>query len=205
MSRTCQAGRRRRPRELGGADQAVPIAAAPDGQLPARPAAPGAGRPRPTSSRRSTSRPGSTCGTYVSQPDMPFFLWLRDRGPQAAGAAPAPPRHADAGRAAGGLALPGVAARGHLRGPGRAAPGAPDPARARRPCGPRAKIQLQEALNAMDPIDREVLALRHFEQLTGPRRPRCSASRRRPPACATSAPCGGSRRSSTSLGGWAEP
>ena len=29
-----------------------------------------------------------------------------------------------------------------------------------------AKIFLQAALNAMDPIDREVLALRHFEQLT---------------------------------------
>ena len=28
------------------------------------------------------------------------------------------------------------------------------------------KIRLQEALNGMDPIDREVLALRHFEQLT---------------------------------------
>ena len=28
------------------------------------------------------------------------------------------------------------------------------------------KVRLQEALNAMDPIDREVLALRHFEQLT---------------------------------------
>ena len=29
-----------------------------------------------------------------------------------------------------------------------------------------AKIRLQEALNAMDPTDREVLALRHFEHLT---------------------------------------
>jgi RNA polymerase sigma-70 factor (ECF subfamily) len=29
-----------------------------------------------------------------------------------------------------------------------------------------AKIRLQEALNSMDPLDREVLALRHFEQLT---------------------------------------
>jgi RNA polymerase sigma-70 factor (ECF subfamily) len=29
-----------------------------------------------------------------------------------------------------------------------------------------AKIHLQEALNEMDPLDREVLALRHFEQLT---------------------------------------
>ena len=28
------------------------------------------------------------------------------------------------------------------------------------------KIRLQEALNSMDPIDREVLALRHFEQLS---------------------------------------
>jgi RNA polymerase sigma-70 factor, ECF subfamily len=28
------------------------------------------------------------------------------------------------------------------------------------------KLRLQEALNGMDPIDREVLALRHFEQLT---------------------------------------
>jgi RNA polymerase sigma-70 factor (ECF subfamily) len=27
-------------------------------------------------------------------------------------------------------------------------------------------LRLQEALNAMDPIDREVLALRHFEQLS---------------------------------------
>jgi RNA polymerase sigma-70 factor (ECF subfamily) len=30
----------------------------------------------------------------------------------------------------------------------------------------QAKIRLQEALNGMDPLDREVLALRHFEQLT---------------------------------------
>jgi RNA polymerase sigma-70 factor (ECF subfamily) len=28
------------------------------------------------------------------------------------------------------------------------------------------KVRLQEALNAMDPADREVLALRHFEQLS---------------------------------------
>ena len=29
------------------------------------------------------------------------------------------------------------------------------------------RIKLQEALNKMDPIDREVIALRHFEQLSG--------------------------------------
>jgi RNA polymerase sigma-70 factor, ECF subfamily len=28
------------------------------------------------------------------------------------------------------------------------------------------RLRLQEALNQMDPIDREILALRHFEQLT---------------------------------------
>jgi RNA polymerase sigma-70 factor (ECF subfamily) len=28
------------------------------------------------------------------------------------------------------------------------------------------QIQVQEALNSMDPIDREVLALRHFEMLS---------------------------------------
>ena len=28
------------------------------------------------------------------------------------------------------------------------------------------QLRLQEALNGMDPLDREVLALRHFEQLT---------------------------------------
>ena len=28
------------------------------------------------------------------------------------------------------------------------------------------KIRLQEALDSMDPLDREALALRHFEQLT---------------------------------------
>ena len=28
------------------------------------------------------------------------------------------------------------------------------------------KLQLQEAINAMDPLDREIIALRHFEQLT---------------------------------------
>jgi RNA polymerase sigma-70 factor, ECF subfamily len=29
-----------------------------------------------------------------------------------------------------------------------------------------ARIRLQEALNSMDPVEREVLALRHIEQLT---------------------------------------
>jgi RNA polymerase sigma-70 factor, ECF subfamily len=28
------------------------------------------------------------------------------------------------------------------------------------------KIRLQEALNSMDPLDREILVLRHYEQMT---------------------------------------
>jgi RNA polymerase sigma-70 factor (ECF subfamily) len=28
------------------------------------------------------------------------------------------------------------------------------------------KIRLQDALNSLEPVDREILALRHFEQLT---------------------------------------
>ena len=88
-----------------------------------------AGSTPPTSSRRSTWRPGSTWLDYVQQPDMPFFLWLRGiAGQQAARAAPAPPRHPDAGRRREVSLYRGRAARGDLGGPGRPAPGAPDPA-----------------------------------------------------------------------------
>ena len=103
---------------------------------------------------------------YLQQPDMPFFLWLRllvgqrltllhrrHLGAQAR----------DAGREIGLYhgALPeatsaALAARllGHLTRPSEAA------VRAER------KIRIQTALNAMDPLDREILALRYFEQLS---------------------------------------
>jgi RNA polymerase sigma-70 factor (ECF subfamily) len=103
---------------------------------------------------------------YVRQPDMPFFLWLRlivgqrltllhrrHLGAQAR----------DAGREVGLYhgALPGatsaaLAARllGRLTQPSQAA------VRAEQ------KIRIQTAPNAMDPLDREILALRHFEQLS---------------------------------------
>ncbi len=48
-------------------------------------------------------------------------------------------------------------------------------------------IRLQEAINSLDPIDREVLALRHFEQLSRAETALCSASRRRRPPSGTSA------------------
>jgi RNA polymerase sigma-70 factor (ECF subfamily) len=104
--------------------------------------------------------------SYVKQPDIPFFLWLR----------------AVAGHTLGDLhrhhlgaqmrdarrevslhhgALPGATSAalaaqllGHLTQPSEAAVRA------------ELKVRLQTALNAMEPLDREVLALRHFEQLT---------------------------------------
>jgi RNA polymerase sigma-70 factor (ECF subfamily) len=103
---------------------------------------------------------------YLRQPDLPFFLWLRlivgqrltlmhrrHLGAQAR----------DPGREIGLYhgALPeatsaAIAARllGHLTQPSEAA------VRAER------KIRIQTALNAMDQLDREILALRHFEQLS---------------------------------------
>jgi RNA polymerase sigma-70 factor (ECF subfamily) len=103
---------------------------------------------------------------YLRQPDMPFFLWLRLIVGQRLTLLHR--RHLgtpgrDAGREIGLYhgALPeatsaALAARllGHLTQPSAAA------VRAER------KIRIQTALNAMDPLDREILALRHFEQLS---------------------------------------
>jgi RNA polymerase sigma-70 factor (ECF subfamily) len=105
-------------------------------------------------------------GSYVSQPSTPFFVWLRsvaghklgDLHRHHLGA-----RMRDARREVSLYqgSLPGATSAalaaqllGHFTRPSEAA------VRAER------KAQLQAALNAMDPIDREVLALRHFEQLT---------------------------------------
>ena len=102
---------------------------------------------------------------YLKQPTMPFFLWLRfltsqkllelhrhHLGAQAR----------DAGREVSLYrgALPEASSAdlaaqllGHLTRPSAAAMRA------------EMKIRLQEALNSMEPLDREVLALRHFEHL----------------------------------------
>jgi RNA polymerase sigma-70 factor, ECF subfamily len=103
---------------------------------------------------------------YHKNPAMPFFLWLRflagqrlvDEHRKHLGAAAR-----DAGREISLYrgALPetsSAALAAHLLGalttPSQAA------IRVER------KIRLQEALNSLDPIDREVLALRHFEELS---------------------------------------
>lgn len=104
--------------------------------------------------------------SYVKQPDAPFFLWLRavaghklaDLHRHHLGAQGRDARREvslDPGPLPGTTSA-ALAAQllGHLTRPSEAA------IRAER------RTQLEAALNAMDPIDREVLALRHFEQLT---------------------------------------
>jgi RNA polymerase sigma-70 factor, ECF subfamily len=103
---------------------------------------------------------------YLQNPTMPFFLWLRFLAGQKLvtlhrhhlGA-----RMRDAGREVslyrGQLpetSSAALAARllGHDTRPSEAAIRA------------ELKLRLQEALNSLDPLDREVLALRHFEQLS---------------------------------------
>jgi RNA polymerase sigma-70 factor (ECF subfamily) len=105
-------------------------------------------------------------GAYVQQPDTPFFLWLRtvanhklvDLHRHHLGA-----RMRDARRevsldhrGSAGATSAALAAQllGHLTRPSEAA------------VREETKARLQTALNSMDPIDRETLALRHFEQLS---------------------------------------
>jgi RNA polymerase sigma-70 factor (ECF subfamily) len=103
---------------------------------------------------------------YLHQPAMPFFLWLRgiasnkmlevhrqhlgtqmrDAGREVSLYRGSLPEATSAALAAQLL--------GHATGPSEAAMRA------------EVKVLLQEALNGMDPLDREVLALRHFEHLS---------------------------------------
>jgi RNA polymerase sigma-70 factor (ECF subfamily) len=103
---------------------------------------------------------------YVRQPDVPFFLWLRgiagnkmlelhrhhlgtqmrDAGREVALYRGTLPDTTSASLAAQLL--------GHATSPSDGAVRA------------EVKVRLQTALNGMDPLDRDVLALRHFEQLT---------------------------------------
>ncbi len=103
---------------------------------------------------------------YARQPDMPFFLWLRflvmqrlqeqhrrHLGTAARGASRETSLYRGTMPTTTTAALAALLL-GRLTSPSQAA------IRAER------KIRLQEALNGMDPIDREVLALRHFEELS---------------------------------------
>jgi RNA polymerase sigma-70 factor, ECF subfamily len=105
-------------------------------------------------------------GEYLKEPSTPFFLWLRNM--TALKLAEVHRRHLgtqlrDADREVtlhrGGLPMAdsvSLAAQllGKLTAPSQAAIKA------------ETRILVQEALNSMDPVDREVLALKHFEQLS---------------------------------------
>ncbi len=103
---------------------------------------------------------------YLRQPSMPFFLWLRfltgqkllelhrhHLGAQARDASREVSLYRGALPETTSAAL-AAQLLGHLTRPSEAAIRA------------EMKIRLQEALNSMEPLDREVLALRHFEQLS---------------------------------------
>jgi RNA polymerase sigma-70 factor (ECF subfamily) len=103
---------------------------------------------------------------YLRAPPMPFFLWLRHITGQKLIAIHrrhlgAQMRDADQEVSLHRGALPqatsaSLAAQllGHMTSASRAAIRAED------------QIRVQEALNSMEPLDREVLALRHFEMLS---------------------------------------
>src|SRR5262249_35382306 len=103
---------------------------------------------------------------YLRRPAMPFFLWLRGitgnkllelhrhhLGAQMRDARREVSLHGGASPENTSAAL-AAQLLGHATRPSEAAIRA------------EAKLRLQEALNDMDPLDREVLALRHFEQLS---------------------------------------
>jgi RNA polymerase sigma-70 factor (ECF subfamily) len=103
---------------------------------------------------------------YLRNPQMPFFLWLRlltaqklalahrqHLGVQARNAGREVSLHHGACPAATSAALAARLA-GQKTTPSQAAVKA------------ELKVRLQEALNSMDDLDREVLTLRHFEQLS---------------------------------------
>ena len=140
-------------------------AAPADDPPPPQPAAPGPGR-RVGYPSRCLSRSGQRLPEYLANRPLPFFLWLRhitgekliDSHRRHLGARCAtPPRKSrcTAGRcrrrSSGSLA---AWLLGRLTSPSQAAIKA------------ETRLRVQEVLNGMDPVDREILALRHFEQLT---------------------------------------
>jgi RNA polymerase sigma-70 factor (ECF subfamily) len=105
-------------------------------------------------------------GDYLRDPALPFFLWPRLRAGQKLALVHRQHLGVQARDAGREVSL--------YRGP---MPAATSAALAAQLIGKRTtpsqaaikaelKIRLQEALNSMEDLDREVLALRHFEQLT---------------------------------------
>jgi RNA polymerase sigma-70 factor (ECF subfamily) len=109
---------------------------------------------------------GRRLADYLRAPELPFFLWLRRLAGQKlelahrrhlGDGAPGAGREVTLYRGALPAASPAALAAQLL---GQSA--APDQAAARAGL----RLRVQDALNRMDALDREVLALRHFEQLS---------------------------------------
>ena len=141
-------------------------------------------------------------GEYAADPKMPPFVWLRFLTAQRLvtlhrihlGV-----KGRDAGREVSlhSGPLPSADSRslaaqllGRLSTPSRAAMRA------------EIQIKIQDALNAMDPIDREILALRHFEELTNSETAAVLGFTKPPPATVTSGRYGGSKRSWLPCSDW---
>jgi len=102
---------------------------------------------------------------YVARPAMPFFMWLRG----IAGNKLLEVHRKHLGTKMRDARREVSLYRGAMPGASSAALAAQLLGQSTRPSEAairaEAKLQLQDALNSMDPLDREVLALRHFEQL----------------------------------------
>jgi RNA polymerase sigma-70 factor (ECF subfamily) len=108
----------------------------------------------------------SRLADYLRQPTMPFFLWLRFLAAQKL--VTLHRHHLGRQMRAAGREI--SLYRGALPEASSAALAAQLLGHDTRPSEAviriEMKLRLQEALNRMDPVDREVLALRHFEQLS---------------------------------------
>jgi RNA polymerase sigma-70 factor, ECF subfamily len=105
-------------------------------------------------------------GAYVHRPEMPFFLWLRgivgnklrELHRHHLGTQMRDPRREVSIRGGALSETTTTAMAAQLL--GNLTRASEEAVRL------ELKLRLQDALNAMDPLDREVLALRHFEQLS---------------------------------------
>jgi len=117
---------------------------------------------------------------FVEKAEMPFFLWLRWlTGMKLNALQPHAPRLAGAGRGREVSINQGPWPQATSAAWPRSSWAPDQRQRGRHPL--EHKARLQQALDTMDPLDREVLILRHFEELTN-----AEAARRSHPGPAAS-------------------
>jgi len=155
-------GRRRRRRGAGPPSR--PAVA--DGRGPPRSPGSGTGRPSDVLQDGFADAVAKLPG-YLADPKLPLFLWLR----LVVGERLTKIHRDHLGAQIRDASREVSLYRGPMPAASSAAPRRPPPrqgyvAHAGRRAGPNGLLRLQEALNALDPLDREILSLRHFEELT---------------------------------------